>query len=259
MPTDDTVAFELVVDGVGTRATYTRATVDGVLEPLVSRWDALWREGEGRRVVVFLAAPPGAGKSTLAHVLEKLSSGHGKDWRLQALPLDGFHYHQEFLESHRCVVEGHEVSMRDVKGTLETFDYQRFSGKLDELRCGGGVLWPVYDRKIHDVVEDALKVTEPVVLIEGNWLLSTESPWDGASSRADDTVFLSADESMLHERLVARKMRGGLSADEAERWYVRTDGMNVRRVMGHRQRAAVELSLVNNQGSPCSIIARDWC
>lgn len=242
---DEAVTFSLVVDGVKHSATYTRDTVEQVFVPLIERWErmAAERAAANRRVVVFLAAPPGSGKSTMAHALESVSASREGEPSLQALPLDGFHFHQKFLETHDCVVDGRKVLMRDVKGTLETFDYERFLAKLCELRAGGRVLWPTYDRGIHDVREDALAVDAPIALIEGNWLLSCEPPWNEASKLADDTVFLAADERLLHERLVRRKASGGLSMEDAERWYQRSDGRNVRRVLERRQNAAVELAL----------------
>ena len=97
------------------------------------------------------------------------------------------------------------------------------------------VLWPRYDRNIHDVVDDAIAVpaTARLVLVEGNWLLSNETPWDETRSLADLSYLLVADPDLLHHRLVARKSRGGLSPEAAEEWYRKCDGMNVRRVLAY--------------------------
>ena len=224
---------DLVVDGVPCWVPFSEQTIH-LCHDLMAQWTARQRE-LGRRMVVFLAAPPGAGKSTLASLLAKLSREDKSYEPLVALPLDGFHYHADVIANGIVCVEGYQVPMREVKGTLETFDHARFAEKCGELCSGRAVLWPRYDRSIHDVVDDAITVTAEahLVLVEGNWLLSSEPPWDETRSLADASYLLVADKGLLHRRLVARKVRGGLTAEAAEEWYRRCDGMNVRRVLAH--------------------------
>ena len=64
--------YELEVDGLRVRAAYDDTCVEGVLVPILQRWTSL-RDERGGRVVAFLSAPPGTGKTTLAHMLERLS------------------------------------------------------------------------------------------------------------------------------------------------------------------------------------------
>ena len=224
---------DLVVDGVPCRLPFSEQTIR-LCHNLLAQWTARQRE-LGRRMVVFLAAPPGAGKSTFASLLARLSREDKAYEPLVALPLDGFHYHADVIATGIVCVEGRQVPMREVKGTLETFDHARFAEKCGELCSGGAVSWPRYDRNIHDVIDDAIVVPADarLVLVEGNWLLSSESPWDKTRSLADASYLLVADKDLLHRRLVARKVRGGLTPEAAEEWYMRCDGMNVRRVLAH--------------------------
>ena len=50
------------------------------------------------RTIVFLAAPPGAGKSTLAAVLERLAQSQPGMPRVQAVGMDGFHHTNAYLD-----------------------------------------------------------------------------------------------------------------------------------------------------------------
>ena len=130
--------------------------------------------------------------------------------------------------------------MQSVKGSPETFDLIKLTEKLTALKTGD-VLWPVYDRNLHDVVEDAVSVTANIVLLEGNWLLSAEPRWRELIDFCDDSVFIAAKKEDLRERLVRRKMAGGLCREEAERFFVNSDGKNVDRLMSCRHPAGIEL------------------
>lgn len=239
--------YVLEADGVPARAVYDDECVDGVLVPLLHRWTRMHVE-RGCRVVVFLSAPPGTGKTTLACMLEALSRERADVCAIQVASLDGFHLHQSELESRWAYVEGKRMRLADVKGTLETFDLDGLLAKLGELRVDKSVSWPAYSRRIHDVVDDALSITGDVVLVEGNWLLSTEGAWEGVASLADDTVFVSADPAELRERLVTRKQRGGASRAEAELWYEKSDRRNVERLLSHHHAGDVRLRMTQDGG-----------
>ncbi len=81
------------------------------------------------------------------------------------------------------------------------------------------------------MVEDAVKVDQDIILLEGNWLLLKEEPWNSLRKWADGTILIRAEEEMLKERLIGRKQKGGLSRKEAEEWYENSDRVNVRRVL----------------------------
>ena len=113
---------KLTVNGFGFVARYGEKDVERVLLPLLWRWTELQKE-RGERLVVMLAAPPGAGKSTLAAFMEWLSRRTPEATPLQAVGMDGFHYPNAYLGAHSFVDEnGREVCMRSRKGAPETFD-----------------------------------------------------------------------------------------------------------------------------------------
>ena len=217
--------------------------MERVLLPLLWRWTELQKE-RGERLVVMLAAPPGAGKSTLAAFMEWLSRRTPEATPLRAVGMDGFHYPNAYLGAHSFVDEdGREVCMRSRKGAPETFDVKGLRAALLDARSDAPGPWPAYSRVLHDVVPASLPIDEKILLVEGNYLLLDEGRWKGLADLADFTVFLRAPEELLRERLVGRKVAGGATLEEARAWYAASDGRNVARVLAHHSPADVELAL----------------
>ena len=193
--------IELTVNGLKVQAQYSDDEIENVHKPLLRMLVALQTVNPQRRTVVFLCAPPGTGKSTLTTFWEYLAQQDPELPAIQTLPMDGFHHYNSWLDAHLCrVVEG-------------------------------DCTWPQYDRQKHDPVEDALHVTAPLVIVEGNWLLLDDEKWCQLAQFCDFSIFIKAPASALRERLVGRKLAGGLSLADAEAFYDRTDGPNVRRVL----------------------------
>ena len=225
--------FRLKVNGFETPVRIKTGIIEKRLYPLLLKWTAEQRKTK-RRLVIFLAGAPGAGKSTLAAVLEMLSNDLEGAEPLKAAGLDGFHFTSAYLASH-YIEDGEErLPLISRKGSPETFNTAHFEEKLSELtgrdctysRADDPVKWPVYDRLRHDVAEDEMVIKEKIVLIEGNWLLLDEDPWKDLRRFADHTFFLKAPEEELKERLIARKIKGGLGILEARKWYESTDFPN---------------------------------
>lgn len=213
------------VNGFETRVMYDDRTVEELFLPLLRHWTAMRRE-RGERIIVFLSAPPGVGKTTAAQFLEYLSRREEELEPIQAVGLDGFHYHADYIASHTVCADGREVPMKQVKGAPETYDIEKLMGALHSLR-ERNMSFPVYDRNLHDVVEDAIPVSAGIVLIEGNWLLSTEGGWRTLIELCDDSIFIEAGGPLLRRRLIERKMRGGLTREDAERFYENSDRKNI--------------------------------
>ena len=104
--------------------------------------------------------------------------------------------------------------------------------------------WPTYDRRVHDVVAGTVPLSADLVLVEGNWLLLDEPGWRDLARNAQYVVLLTADADLLRDRLVERKVRGGLTPAEAEAFYERSDRLNVQRVMASSDFSKVDLTLV---------------
>lgn len=227
--------YAFSVNGFAVTAQYDDRTVAELFLPLIRRWTDM-RRTRGGRILVFLSAPPGVGKTTTAQFLEYLSQTTDGVEPVQAVGLDGFHYHADYIAAHTAVIDGETFPMKQVKGAPETYDFKKLTRTLIRLR-ERDVTWPVYDRNLHDVVEDAVTVRAGIVLVEGNWLLFNEGAWATLIDMCDDSLFIEAQAEHLRERLIARKMRGGLSYEDALDYCDRVDRANVRRLMAHHHTA----------------------
>lgn len=227
----------LTINGLTTQACFPRKDIDQLHLPLLQHFSALQRQ-QNRPLIVFLVAPPGTGKSTLSAFWQKLSCEMPELVPLQTLPMDGFHHRNDWLDAH---------GLRQRKGTPETFDLAKLRDALLALREPGS-RWPEYSRTLHEPVEEAISVTAPVLIVEGNWLLLNEPGWASLSALCDVSIFIEADPDILHRRLVERKIRGGLSPQQAEDFYGMTDGPNVMRVLEHSQLADIRLKMATDNG-----------
>lgn len=237
--------FQMTINGLVTEVFYPQKTIDTVFLPLLQHWTALWQKKKSR-IIVYLAAPPGVGKTTTALFLEQLSQQTEGIHPIQAIGLDGFHYHQDYILSHTLCVDGHEVPMKDLKGCPETFDVEKLHQKLSAL-ITGDIKWPIYDRTRHDVIEDHLSITGDIILLEGNWLLLNEGRWAELTTYCDDTVFVEAQAELLKERLIQRKIQGGLTLSAAQDFYERSDSKNIARVLNCRRESNIRLRMETDQ------------
>ncbi len=224
-------SYTFKVNGFEIKADYTSETVEQVFVPLLQKLSAM-QEEENRRIIVLLSAPPAVGKSTLAEFLSYLSGTRSDLTELQAVGMDGFHFHNEYLNSHSIERDGQLISLKSIKGAPETFDIDHLTNKILSMK-EGNILFPYYDRTIHDVREDAITIEKSIILIEGNYLLLDEEKWKELKQYADYSIRISASPELLHERLVTRKMMGGTSREDAEDFYQNSDRRNVERVLKH--------------------------
>ena len=176
----------------------------------------------------MLAAPPGAGKSTLVSFLEKLSRENDDITDLQAIGMDGFHRRQEYLLSHSTIRDGKEVKMVEIKGAPVTFDLEKLTAAIEKVSSGEDTFWPIYDRHLHNPVDDAIHITKDIVLLEGNYLLLDMDGWNRLRDMADYTISITANEAMLRKRLIDRKMKSGNDIESATRFVDYSDMANVR-------------------------------
>ncbi|MGF1907368.1 nucleoside/nucleotide kinase family protein [Aliivibrio logei] len=236
----------LNVSGFDTEAFFSNKDIAKIHKPLVEKFTRLYQEQE-ERVIVFLCAPPGSGKSTLAAFWEYLSQQSPQLEPLQVLPFDGFHYTNEILESNTIRRNDETISLRRIKGASETFNLTDLIDKLKQLKARSPK-WPYYDRNLHDPVDDAIQVDKNIVVVEGNWLLLNEPVWCDLYKLADFTVFIDTDADFLKERLVNRKIRGGVSEEDAIAFYESSDAINVNKVLTQSVRADLSLYM-NKNGS----------
>ena len=237
--------YDVTINGLAVRAEYDDADIREIFLPLLRRWSARQQQ-TGKRLIVFLAAPPAAGKSTLAAFLETLSRQMPGLVPVQAVGMDGFHRRQEDLLSHTTVRDGKEISLVEIKGAPVTFDLSALRQHLERLRTQEVVLWPQYDRLLHDPVPDAIRADGRIILVEGNYLLLALPGWNDLSALADDTVSLRADPEFLRRRLITRKIASGTAPDKAAAFVEFSDLANARLCLAYSKPAALQLQISEN-------------
>ncbi|ETX16676.1 nucleoside triphosphate hydrolase [Roseivivax halodurans JCM 10272] len=161
-----------------------------------------------RRQLVAIVGAPGSGKSTTA---ERLAATINSDrpGRASILAMDGYHYDDLLLE---------DRGWRARKGAPHTFDVGGLAHMIGRLRenADDEIAVPVFDRKIEIARAGARTIpkTVEIVLVEGNYLLLDERPWDRLAPLFDLTVLIDVPEDILRARLVERWTGHGLAEPE---------------------------------------------
>jgi pantothenate kinase len=166
------------------------------------------RAALGGRVIAAMAGAPGSGKSTLADKLVGKLNGRAPGLAA-VLPMDGYHYDDLYLVP---------AGLRPRKGAPMTFDVGGLYHTLKRLRARDEdeVAVPVFDRKIEIARAGARLIPKdvPVILVEGNWLLLNQAPWERLRPLFDVTVMVEVPEHVLRARLRGRWERLGLTEAE---------------------------------------------
>ena len=237
--------FQEEINGLYVDAEYSDEGVEQIFLPLLHRLTALQKE-KNRRILVFLAAPPGAGKSTLVRFLKYLSENTPDLTPVTAIGIDGFHMYRDHLSSHTVMRDGQELLLASIKGASVTYDLAHMEERLGRIAAGEDCGWPEYSRQIHDPVEDAVTVSGDIVLLEGNYLLLEEAGWKDLRKYADLTVRIDTDPEKVRERLIRRKMNNGISYEEAASYVERSDFYNIRACLEHSARADLNLFMTDD-------------
>ena len=179
------------------------------------------------RFIAALAAPPAAGKSTLAAALAARTGG-------KVVPMDGFHYDDAVL-----IARG----ARDRKGAPDTFDVQGFIHLLRRLRTEDEVAIPLFDRslEISRAGADIITAQDRILIVEGNYLLFNDEPWPQARVLFDLTIWLNVPEDTLIARLQDRWAGYGKTPEQANAWIAGNDLPNIRRVVAGSAAADITL------------------
>jgi pantothenate kinase len=189
-----------------------RAQTAGI-EQLVD--DARRLIADGRRRILGITGAPGAGKSTLA---QQIADALGEDAVL--VGLDGFHLSNSEL---------HRLGRHARKGAADTFDAAGYINLLRRLRAQNEpVVYAAYfDRNLEESIACAVPIRSriPLVVTEGNYLLVDDDAWRGTSELLDECWYIEPDEDTRMQRLIARHMQFGRSAEQA---YERSHGSDQR-------------------------------
>lgn len=193
------------------------------------------KAASGQRVMIGIAGPPGAGKSTLADALCDRLNRDIEGQPALVVPMDGYHFDNDILVARNLMAR---------KGSPQTFDAHGFQNLLTRLRAGEAeVAIPVFDRD-RDLARAGARLVTPaarILLVEGNYLLLKSEPWVRLKSVFDLTVFLPVPMEILEARLIQRWLDHGLAQTAAETRARSNDIPNAALVMAESQNADVNL------------------
>lgn len=230
---------------------------------------------ENQRHLVGVAGPAGAGKSFLSKFLLKLIN---EMWSMccemvlnerpsvdicVVLGMDAYHFTNSVLESrsvpaefkHQLPVDTAEGTLKDIKGSEPSIDAERLHQDLSRILNSAEVIsLPEYDRNLHDPVDGKIHVDpdNKIVIIEGLYLLhgcrSTNFSfadetcrWSRISNDLDSCIFLDISEGESRHRVVERKVKSGLTEEQATERYDRNDLRILRRV--HQGKSGADILL----------------
>ncbi|MBT2550800.1 nucleoside/nucleotide kinase family protein [Arthrobacter sp. ISL-65] len=186
------------------------------------------RMSAGRRILLGVAGSPGSGKSTfsacLADALGPVSA--------LVVPMDGFHLGN-------AIIDG--TPLRQRKGAPDTFDVGGYLSLLQRLsrRDEDVVYAPDFRRTIDEPVAASLAIPAavPVIITEGNYLLSDDARWQQVRAQLDEVWFIDTPRELRLGRLVERHMLYGMDRAAAEAWANGPDAANARLIEATRSRA----------------------
>lgn len=185
------------------------------------------------RSVLGIAGQPGAGKTTLA---QRLVAAVGSAACL--VGMDGFHLSQAVLA---------QLGRQERKGAIDTFDGVGFVALMRRLRTPAHdvVYAPEFRREIEEPIAGAVAVRPEIqlVVVEGNYLLVPEPPWESLRELMDEVWYCEAPEDVRVAGLIARHRLYGRSEDEARAWTLGPDQRNAELIATTRRFADLVVTL----------------
>ncbi|MFD7644070.1 nucleoside/nucleotide kinase family protein [Kitasatospora sp. NPDC059795] len=164
------------------------------------------------RVLLGLAGPPAAGKSTLARLLIDAVNRHEGPDTAAYLPLDGFHLSNAQLD---------RLELRPRKGAPETFDAFGYLALVQRVAADRfhDIYAPDFDRTLDEPVaaRHLIRPCTRLVVTEGNYLASPATPWADARALLRELWYVDADHAARDARLLARHTAGGEDHSTARR------------------------------------------
>ncbi|XP_027352311.1 ATP-dependent kinase YFH7 isoform X2 [Abrus precatorius] len=208
-------------------------SVDELYDALVSRLlpPVSVSSSPNHKLLVGLAGPPGAGKSTLAHEVAKRinklwpEKASSFDSQIQppdvavVVPMDGFHLYRSELDAMEDPEEAHAR-----RGAPWTFNPLRLLTCLKNLR---------------------INVRHKVVIVEGNYLLLEDGGWKEISSLFDEKWFIDIDIDKAMQRVLKRHISTGKPPDIAKQRIENNDRLNAELIIKSKKNADILIKSVD--------------
>jgi pantothenate kinase len=191
------------------------------------------KSGEALRFIVGIAGAPASGKSTLAEMLKTALIAQGET--AIVVPMDGFHFDDVVLNA-----RGH----RPRKGAPHTYDVLGFEVLLKRIKAReADIAIPVFDRsmELSRAGADIISGEAKFIIVEGNYLLLTQSPWQRLKPLFDFTVYLKQPVEVLEQRLITRWLDHGFDMAYATNWIASNDLLNIKTIIAESAEADLTL------------------
>ena len=186
-----------------------------------------------QRVFVAIAGPPASGKTTLC---ESLETSLSQQTSVAVVAMDGFHYDNQILK---------DKNLLERKGAPNTFDVTGLYLLLNGLKNQTmPMAVPVFDRTL-DLARNSARLISPedkIILVEGNYLLCEQAPWNTLAACFDYTACLNVTEDELERRLVQRWLNHDHTPEQAKQRAHSNDLPNAKYVIQHSGAADYELN-----------------
>jgi hypothetical protein len=225
------IPIELLVDGIPHQEDISAQQLDDVYKPFAVYLLTLQRQLQ-RRIFVGIAGPPGSGKTYFSAIAARVIDKIFAQPCALSVGMDGWHYASQILAEKKIIKNGKLVSLAAVKGSPETFNVTGFCKFLNQAHQQARLPFPLYDRSTHDPRPQGglLQAEHTILLVEGNYLLLDENPWQGIRPQLDVTCFIHAGEVLRWKSLLKRHLQGGKTAAQALQHIRRVDVPNACRI-----------------------------
>jgi len=183
------------------------------------------KNATGARTLVAIAGPPGAGKSTLAAELCPVINDAGT--RCCVVPMDGFHLDNRVLT---------ELGLLNRKGSVQTFDANGFVQCVKRIHSSRTeVVVPMFDRALDKAIAGAKRImpNDEIVLVEGNYLLINDDPWQEINDVFDVKLFINPGLQVIEQRILERWNVAQLNQQEIQAKTYENDLPNAKYVLEH--------------------------
>lgn len=188
--------------------------MESTYHSLANHVQQIWEEKHAkghRRVIIAVAGPPGSGKSTITQEVARTVAGLPQGPLITSISADGFHLS---LDTLRMLPNSKELTAR--RGAPWTFDgdavvelIRRLQNSPDQI-----ITAPTFDHAKKDPVPDGVKIGPEiqVCLVEGNYLLSKEAPWDAIAGLVDERWLVTVDRDVAIRRIANRHLKAGIES-----------------------------------------------
>jgi pantothenate kinase len=107
---------------------------------------------------------------------------------------------------------------------------------------------PDFDRDVDESIGSAVPIRRevPLIVTEGNYLLSDVGGWAGVAPLLDESWYLQIDEATRVQRLAYRHQLHGMDPEQADNWARTTDEANAVLIGRSKPRADLIITMAGS-------------